>query len=176
MVQGLFAALVEALFYAPLRAIVRVLTRPRVRQVAPEEVRPLRHRVLREGCPFETTIWDGDDEPTTRHYLLTWAGQGLAIASVMQAPFPEGAGPARQLRGMAVDHAFQGQGLGATLLKEVQRTEDQPLWCNARERAVSFYGRHAWRGVGEPFDIPPIGPHQRMVWDPEQSAGHMPQG
>ena len=167
MVQGLFAALVEALFYAPLRAIVRLLSRPRVRRVSAGEVRALRHRVLREGRPFETTIWDGDDATSTHHYLLTWAGQGLAIASVMEAPFPEGEGPTRQLRGMAVDHAFQGQGLGATLLKEVQRAEGQPLWCNARERAASFYGRHAWRGVGDLFDIPPIGPHQRMVWEPK---------
>jgi predicted GNAT family N-acyltransferase len=37
------------------------------------------------------------------------------------------------------------------------------LWCNARTPAVGFYERHGWTTVGEEFDVPPIGPHYRMV-------------
>ena len=76
------------------------------------------------------------------------------------------AGP-RQLRGMAVDGAHQGRGVGGALLSAVADALSGPLWCNARLRAVPFYARHGWHITSERFDIAGIGPHHRMAWNPE---------
>jgi GNAT superfamily N-acetyltransferase len=73
-----------------------------------------------------------------------------------------------QLRGMAVDATAQRSGIGSALLefaeahlRAVGGTDYR--WCNARVRAIPFYERHGWRVVSEEFEIPEVGPHQRMV-------------
>lgn len=74
-----------------------------------------------------------------------------------------------QLRGMAVVHGYQGQGLGGQLLGFVYRLAGAggwSLWCNARESAVPFYAKYQWIVHGEAFEIPPIGRHFLMRWEP----------
>lgn len=160
VLRGLFAALVEALFMAPLRAIAFMLTRPAFAEADVEDIRPLRHRVLREGRPLEDAIWAGDDQ--ARHFLLRWAGTVVAVATVMERQSP--GEPARlQLRGMAVGPEHQGKGLGAQLLSGLQGAVGEPLWCNARESAVPFYNKQGWRVFGDEFDIEGIGPHRHMI-------------
>ncbi|MEN0063425.1 MAG: GNAT family N-acetyltransferase [Myxococcota bacterium] len=136
---------------------------PLVTEVPASAVIDLRHRVLREGRPRETAIWEGDDAASTKHYALTLSDRVLAIASVMAAPFPDRSTPTAQLRGMAVDPDHQGQGLGSTLLRGIQDVH-KALWCNARLHAVAFYERHGWTVQSERFEVPLVGPHVRMVW------------
>lgn len=134
-----------------------------VEEVPVEAVIDLRHRVLRAGRPRSTASFSGDELPGTRHWRVARDGRTIAVVSVMKAPFPDGAGPGHQLRGMAVDPDLQGQGIGGVLVRGVQDAHAS-LWCNARIRAVPFYQRHGWQILGEAFDIDPIGLHHRMVW------------
>ncbi len=122
----------------------------------------LRHQVLRVGRPRQTAVFPGDE--LARHWVGLLEGRIVAVLSVFRADFPDGPGPALQLRGMAVAPGLQGQGRGGVLLEGVQSELGCALWCNARERAVSFYERHGWRVVSEPFDIPGVGAHRRMVY------------
>ena len=122
----------------------------------------LRHQVLRVGRPRQTAVFPGD--ALARHWVGLEGAQVVAVLSVFAQPFPEGPGPALQLRGMAVSPELQGTGRGGLLLEQVQAQLGCPIWCNARERALRFYERHGWRVVSPPFDIPGLGPHRRMVY------------
>jgi predicted GNAT family N-acyltransferase len=134
-------------------------------QVPVEVVRPLRHTVLRAGKPFETTIWDGDDEPDTRHFTARAGDVVIGVGTMLHRSHEVAPGPhAWQLRGMATEAAHRGRGVGAQLLLhmlDVCCAEDrgQVVWCNARSRAASFYVRHGFETVGDEFLIPEIGPH-----------------
>lgn len=163
LIRGLFEALVEALFMAPLRALGFLAAKPTFREANAEEIRPLRHRVLREGRPPEDAIFEGDDAPTTRHFLVQWTDQVVAVATVMQAPFPDGDGPALQLRGMAVAPEHQGKGLGAQLVQGIAQAVGEPMWCNARMSALPFYEKQGWQGTGDTFEVERIGAHRRMI-------------
>jgi predicted GNAT family N-acyltransferase len=136
----------------------------RVERVPLSVILPLRHAILRPGLPLATANFDGDDAPGTDHWACFDAsGAVTAVLSVMDAPFPDAPGPARQLRGMA--SATPGSGAGSALIAEVQRRDPRPMWCNARLRAVPFYARHGWTVVSPCFDIAGVGPHHRMTWE-----------
>ncbi|MCB9681899.1 MAG: GNAT family N-acetyltransferase [Alphaproteobacteria bacterium] len=133
----------------------------------------LRWAVLRAGRPRETARLSGDELPSTRHFASVAAnGSVLACATVMVAPWPEAAGPlpapvpALRLRGMAVAAGLQGTGVGSALLHHVHDAVAAPMWCDARLRAVPFYVRSGWRITSEVYEVPEVGPHRRMVWQP----------
>lgn len=160
----LLGALLAGLLRAPLVAAERAKAEIVIRRGEPHEVVEVRHVVLRFGRPRATAIFSGDDAPTTRHWVAQQADRIVAVATVVEAPAPEGS--ARwQLRGMAVLPELQGSGLGGRLLATVHAEVGEAMWCNARERAVPFYASHGWRVVSEPFDIPEVGPHRRMARD-----------
>ena len=125
-------------------------------------IRPLRHAVLRTGMPIETAAFDSDDAPTTLHLAAYNGERVVGCVSVMAKVCPDVG--AWQLRGMAVDPACRGHGVGAALIAEVhRRMAGQQLWCNARLPAVRFYEQHGWRCVTDVFDVPTAGPHRRMI-------------
>jgi len=131
-----------------------------------DEILPLRHRILRDGLPFETAMFEGDDAPGTRHYVACRGNTVVACLTLMPSSL-EGR-PAWQLRGMATDAIEQGRGLGRRLLEhalaDAQRdVPDRIVWCNARTMAIGFYERLGWRVVSEPFDVPTAGPHVKMI-------------
>lgn len=115
-----------------------------------------------------------DQLEAARHAGAFLQDQLVGIVSLYPVPWQAPGG--WQLRGMAVDPDHQGRGIGARLLQFVEqdraRAEVPYLWCNARTQAVRFYHRHGWRAIGEPFEIPGVGPHNRMV----KQCVRMPQG
>jgi GNAT superfamily N-acetyltransferase len=152
-------------------------------------VRHLRYEVLRRplGMPFEATLFDGDDLPSTQHLIAfdDIAFDDIAFDDIafdrsrplgcltllipdssMVAPDPR---PIKvQLRGMAVLDRAQGRGIGSRMLCEVHQLASRRgwhLWCNARQSAVPFYAKNGWRIQGEPFCIPKIGMHFAMCWE-----------
>jgi GNAT superfamily N-acetyltransferase len=138
-----------------------------VRAVGAQDVRPLRHLVLRPGRPFDETRFEGDAAPGTVHFGAFRDGALLAVATLLDTPHPERAGiRACQVRGMASDPSVRGLGFGAALLAaceaEARRRCARVLWCNAREAAAGFYRRAGFVATGERFEIPGIGPHFRM--------------
>lgn len=126
---------------------------------------PLRHTVLRVGRPLLSAHFEGDELPTTEHFALFREGAAspLAVLSLFSTSPPEGLGPFRQLRGMAVAASHQRKGLGTELLKHALRACPQEhIWCNARAHAVPFYLRNGFAVEGEPFVIPLVGQHFQM--------------
>jgi predicted GNAT family N-acyltransferase len=132
-----------------------------------EMIRPLRHVVLRAGLPPEAAVFDGDDEPASRHVAgFERSGRVVGCASIVQRPWL--GIPAWQLRGMAVDPSLRGRGVGRQLLvmiEQIVTNENYPpmLWCNARTPAVGFYLAMGWTAVGDEFVIETAGPHYRML-------------
>jgi predicted GNAT family N-acyltransferase len=147
------------------------------RRVAVETILPLRHRILRPGRPAETARFDGDLDAGTRHSAAFLGEEPVACLTLMPSEW-EGR-PAWQLRGMATDSRQQGRGLGRQLFEsaaiDAGRAEPgRVFWCNARLSAVGFYEKLGWRVVSEPFDVPGVGPHVKMVWQAAADPGATP--
>lgn len=74
-----------------------------------------------------------------------------------------------RIRGMATAEGRRGEGLGGAVLEAVVRHAAANgatlVWCNARERAIPFYERGGFSGLGERFEEKDIGPHL-LMWRP----------
>lgn len=151
-----------------------------VERVPVEVILEVRTRVLRPHfAPGELARFEGDDAPQSDHYALrAGAAQGfsdaaevIGCASVMRRDNPAlfGDEAALQLRGMALDAAWQRRGFGAYLLEAVladvalRHAPIRRIWCNAREAARSLYERAGFEVCGERFEIEGIGPHFLMA-------------
>jgi GNAT superfamily N-acetyltransferase len=137
----------------------------RIEAVKVEEIVDLRHRVLRAGLPRDAAIFPGDGDSTTVH-LAAKNGEKIVGCATMRVNPWEGK-PACQVRGMAVDPAYQGRGIGARLLVEAERIALGQgiylIWANARTPASHFYVQNGWEVVSEMFEIPSAGPHYKMI-------------
>ncbi len=151
-------------------------------ELTAEQTRPLRAAVLRRGTPTTNVVWAGDEEPVTVHLGARRNGAIVAVSSWTQKPFPgTNGGRAVQLRGMAVDPAMQGRGIGAVLLREgLQRAfagGADAVWANARDTALDFYVRHGFEIVGEGFVTKDTGlPHHRIRVFPFRAAADTQEG
>ena len=153
-----------------------------IKRISAVETHPLRRDVLGWIRCHGSLSLQEDALPSTTHWGCFLNQQTHAVpvgvVTLIDHPFvAESDGdinhinalPQWQLRGMAVDNAHQGQGLGGLLLAAVIRhvkTEKQQtgLWANARDKAVRCYERQGFVVVGEPFDIPLIGQHFQMMY------------
>ena len=138
--------------------------RPLIRRIGTDDVRPLRHSVLRPNQAFDDTLYPGDDAAL---HLGAFEGDRLVgIASLYEEDRVDGRAGGWRLRGMATDAGVRGAGFGALLLAacvdEVAGAGGTELWCNARLPAVGFYQRGGFEVVSEEFDVPGIGPHVVM--------------
>lgn len=135
-----------------------------VRPIQAAQTHALRGAVLRSGRPHYEMAFPGDDAPQTLH-LGVFDGdelRGIATFYPETAPFEPNLN-AYRLRGMAVDAAMQGRGLGRVLLEhafgELRARGGELLWCNARVVALEFYLALEFETLGEEFVIPEVGPH-----------------
>jgi predicted GNAT family N-acyltransferase len=134
-----------------------------IRPANSSEIIDLRHRVLRAGLPREAAIFDGDDLPTTKHFLAEHDGKIIACATMLLNQWQGEA--AWQVRGMAVEPNFRGQGIGRQLLATIESGagDVRLLWCNARVPAMEFYRSAGWAIASDEFEIPSAGPHFKMI-------------
>ncbi len=136
-----------------------------IRPARCEEVIDLRHKVLRQGLPPETAIFPGDEDPTAQHFVVEANSKVIGCVTLHLNHWQTE--PAWQLRGMAVAHTHQRQGVGSLLLRAVDEAVSQStptlLWCNARTPAAPFYEKHGWTIESEVFEIPTAGPHVKMI-------------
>lgn len=148
-----------------------------VGQVPVETILPLRHRMLRQGMPFESAHFPGDDALGVMHFAVRRRGEvvdqkeleGDAVCCLTLMAAEWDGRDAWQLRGMATATEYHGHGLGRRLfahaLEEARRHQpDWMIWCNARVAAIGFYERVGWEVVSEEFEIPYAGPHKKMVF------------
>ncbi len=142
----------------------------KIQKVTAEEVRPLRQRVLRPHQPVSELAYEGDDLATTVHFALFEAEQMKGIVSLYQEQSPSNSkAPADRcwrIRGMATIPESQGRGFGKALLNHAVRHARESgaaeIWCNARVKAMGFYGSRGFEIRGEIFEIPGIGQHFQM--------------
>jgi GNAT superfamily N-acetyltransferase len=154
-----------------VRAVVPAVTL-QLRRATAEEIRPLRHEMLRAGYPPEASVYAEDDDAV---HVGAW-DDGLLVACATVFPQPwAGPAPAAErsawrLRGMAVAPERQGTGIGVQVLTvavDAARAAGAPLmWANARSTALGFYLRQGWQVAGEEFVTADTGlPHYPIVRD-----------
>lgn len=142
---------------------------PDVRIVGPDQVRRLRHGVLRPHQPYEKTLYSEDHIPGTMHFGAFAAPRRhpIGVMSVFLEQRSGGGTPGWRVRGMAVDASAQGIGIGTALLSKVLpvlwRMGASELWCNARTSAVAFYRKAGFATVGGAFELPGLGEHHVLV-------------
>jgi GNAT superfamily N-acetyltransferase len=137
-----------------------------VEQVDVEQVRQLRHEVLR-GPTFawSESVYPADDDAATIH--LAARDRDRVVGCATWFPEPLESEPAWRLRGMAVAPDRQGTGVGTLIMaasfERLAALDADLLWCNARMSALPFYEAHGFRRVGGTF--PSVGgiPHTVAV-------------
>src|SRR3954471_4700574 len=89
-----------------------------LRRARPHEVVDLRHAVLRQGLARQAAIFDGDDAPTTRHYVAVHNGQVVCCVTLLVSRWEDE--PAWQLRGMATAADWRNRGVGKALTRFIE--------------------------------------------------------
>lgn len=153
-----------------------------IRPITAADTHALRQQILRPNQTLADMDYPGDGSAETLH-LGAFDGHTLVgIASLYQEAMPRDpkSGDWR-LRGMAVDPAIQGSGVGRKLLEAaityVRAHGGERFWCNARTPAAGFYKRFGLVECGEIFDLIAIGPHVVMAAELEsQGAAAFPEG
>lgn len=131
----------------------------------------LRRRVLRDARADAAVTFPGDDDPAAFHLAARVGERVVGVASFLPGPTPLRPGArAVQLRGMAVEPAHQGTGVGTALLRvaldRLRGSGVSVLWANARDSALGFYERHGMTVVGDGFRTADTGlPHHVVVLD-----------
>ena len=101
--------------------------------------------------------------------MLEDDGAVLAVATFLARPYPGRPGAtATQLRGMAVEPAQQGRGIGQVLLsaaiERLRADGVEVLWAKARDTSLGFYERLGLRVDGDGYVTPDTGlPHHTVV-------------
>jgi predicted N-acetyltransferase YhbS len=142
----------------------------RVEEIEAGATHELRRRVLRAGDPASVVEFDGDRDPGAFHLGAFDDTAGLVgVVTFLPNRWDERPGDAAfQLRGMAVDPAEQGAGIGRALLAaglDRARAEGaQVVWAKGRDAVLGFYERLGWKVVGDGFVYGPMNlPHHVVV-------------
>lgn len=144
---------------------------PRVVPLTATATHDLRRRVLREGRRDAEVRFPEDEHDGAFHLgAVDGHGQVVAVATWLPDGTPLRPGlRAFRLRGMAVDPAWQGRGVGNAVfeagLVELRRRRAEVLWANARDSALDFYRRRGMEVVGEGFLAAGAIPHHVVVLD-----------
>lgn len=133
-----------------------------VERVRAEETYALRHRVLGRGASADDVAAADDDDPDSGHFVIRKEGAVVATGTVRRRNSPRAAGGQHwQVRGMAVEPAFRGRGLGSAvlgaILEHVEQRGGELVWCHARIAARTLYERHGFIADGELVEDPIAG-------------------
>jgi GNAT superfamily N-acetyltransferase len=121
----------------------------------------LRWRVLRE--PWTDDRESGKDEHEAKAvHLMAWSGDEPVGVGRLNFNTPVEA----QIRYMAVDPAWAGQGIGSTLLHHLERVAKNrgatTVVLNARESVHEFYIKHGYSISGDSYKLFGCIVHWRM--------------
>ena len=139
----------------------------KIKKVSAQQIRILRHKVLRQGKPFSTTTYQRDNYKETFHLAFMKDSEPISCATF----YPEKSSlisstKAYRLRGMATLEEHRKKGYGKKIMskaiEEIKKRKGNFLWCNARLIAVEFYKKTGFSSIGEQFNISDIGPHYFM--------------
>ncbi|MEP1122361.1 MAG: GNAT family N-acetyltransferase [Ilumatobacter sp.] len=142
-----------------------------IHEIISARTHDLRRRVLRDGAADAVVDWVGDHDDSTVHLGAVVGGQLVGISTWSAVPDPHATDlPSIQLRGMATDPAFAGQGLGRSLLDagfgRARSAGPVRVWANARVTALEFYTRAGMVASGPVFVTEATGlPHRHVHID-----------
>ena len=146
---------------------MRVYKNLHIKLVEAEDIRPLRHKMLRQGKKFSTTSYNRDNEEHTFH-LAAFLEEEIVSCGTF---YPEKTDRiysknSYRLRGMATDTKYSRNGFGMEIMSKafiiLKNNNCDLLWCNARLVALSFYHAVGMKEIGNLFDISDIGSHYFM--------------
>ena len=124
-----------------------------IRSIAPAQTYALRHAVLWPDQPLDYVKLPDDD--AGQHFGAFEQDELVSVISLFIGPD----GVAR-FRKFATAPAWQGRGIGSTLLQhtiEAATTQGaHAIWCDARHNTLGFYERFGLRPEGEVFYKGPI--------------------
>lgn len=129
----------------------------------------LRHPLLRKGQPLSSCSLDLDDDPQSFHLGAYQNKKLVGILSAMPTPCPDQkAQNGIQFRAIAVHPDHQRTGIATQLIQKAFLILDEGIrphhiWLNARIAANTLYIANGFTPTGFPFDIHPIGTHQRFI-------------
>jgi GNAT superfamily N-acetyltransferase len=118
-----------------------------------EGTHALRRSVLRFDTPTKVVEFAEDHWPGTQHLGITLHGALVGVSTWVPRPLDDR--PGVQLRGMAVDRAVQGGGVGGVLLEagvaRMAAAGHRLVWARARDAALRFYLHHGFAVEGDGF-------------------------
>ncbi|MEY4165832.1 MAG: hypothetical protein RLZ84_407 [Actinomycetota bacterium] len=140
-----------------------------VEELPLSDVLDVRTKVLRRGTPSSNPSYSEDSDPSTVHLGVRDSGQVIAVSSWIERPFPlDPTAVAVQLKGMAVDDALQGTGIGRLIIDagedHARHRRASIVWARARDAALDFYTKCGYSVIGEMFMDEATGlPHHVVV-------------
>jgi GNAT superfamily N-acetyltransferase len=140
-----------------------------IKEILAKQTYELRHPLLRKGQPYDSCQLENDNHPQSIHLGAYSSSQLVGILSAMPNCCPDYNDQiAFQLRAMAVHPEFQRRKIASQLIQNIVRRlkEDskvENIWLNARVNANALYLNNGFQAIGTPFEIKPIGVHQRFI-------------
>lgn len=145
-----------------------------IKSIAAKDTIPIRHRVLREGKPVESCVFQDDFSIDAQHFGAFVDKKIVGVVSLFKNKNTTfNAESQWQIRGMAVLPEYQNKGFGRQLVLHcenvVSNKKCATIWFNARENAVNFYKKMDYKIIGSAFTIEKIGLHFVMYKKIEQA-------
>lgn len=140
-----------------------------IKEILAKQTYELRHPLLRKGQPYDSCQLENDNHPQSIHLGAYSSSQLVGILSAMPNCCPDYNDQiAFQLRAMAVHPEFQRRKIASQLIQNIVRRlkEDskvENIWLNARVNVNALYLNNGFQAIGTPFEIKPIGVHQRFI-------------
>ena len=140
-----------------------------IKEILAKQTYELRHPLLRKGQPYDSCQLENDNHPQSIHLGAYSSSQLVGILSAIPNCCPDyNDQSAFQLRAMAVHPEFQRRKIASQLIQNIVRRlkEDskvENIWLNARVNANALYLNNGFQAIGSPFEIKPIGVHQRFI-------------
>ena len=140
-----------------------------IKEILAKQTYELRHPLLRKGQPYDSCQLENDNHLQSIHLGAYSSSQLVGILSAMPNCCPDYNDQiAFQLRAMAVHPEFQRRKIASQLIQNIVRRlkEDskvENIWLNARVNANALYLNNGFQAIGTPFEIKPIGVHQRFI-------------
>lgn len=135
-----------------------------VKEIKASDTLVLRQQILRPLLTSADCFIEGDELESTIHLGCFLDDQLVGIVSLYKRVNDSiSDDSAYQIRMMACNDRFRGQGIGTALLisaiGRVKATGTHLIWANARVSAIGFYTNASFEIMGDVFDIPSVGPH-----------------
>lgn len=138
-----------------------------VRFISSQETLSLRSKMLRNNLSLAECTFPTDQIEGAFHLGCFVEDQLVSVASFFPNNYRDQPKEGYQLRGMATDSDFVGEGFGAKLIDfaviQLNAANASYIWCNARSSAVEFYKKKGFELISSEFEIEGVGAHYEMI-------------